>query len=154
MKEDQILIKALYDRIDNTKELNKIIEIGVLRNSFNNISIYESNINLFTTIIITDFDKEKSKKISFTGEQFNMSLQELRELFGKYDIAYNFRDNYTGFFFLNTKGEQICRVYSEKKNNIKMEHDYFSEYSPKSKIAENLTEKDILLNNIVFEVKN
>jgi|SRR5690554_4333072 hypothetical protein len=153
MDRERNLIKLLYNKVDTAYILDEIAEIGEIRTSYNeNITVFESNHELFDTVIITDMPKSKMKKISFAGDFFSINLNELKILFGAYEMAYNFRDNYTGFFFLNAKGKKINKVYCEKENNIIIEQGKFSEYSPKSKLVEALTEKEIVMNNIIFEV--
>ena len=145
-------IKTLFEIIDNTNRLEDIELLGSVRDYYESTNIYNSTDSAFSTIIITTMTGSNCKKISFTGVEFKVSLKELKDIFGGYDFAYNFRDNYTGFFF-NVTGKKVFKVFCEKDNNFKIEHNYFCEYSPTNKLFENLREEEILFDNIFFEVK-
>jgi len=147
------IIKKLFVLIEKTKDINDLkMVVGTLQDSYDTISVYNSNWDIFSTISISWYENERLKRLNFAGEKFKISLEELKRFFGNYEYAYNYRDNYTGFFFLNIKSNNVKKIYCEKDNNFKKESDYFYEYTPKGKIGTNFTEDIIYFDNITFEM--
>lgn len=153
MKEVRVIAEELFNLIEKATTFDDLIIIGELRDSFSTVKVYNSNSVFFSTILITETSDRLIKRVSFSGDKFKITLTELISIFGGYEYAYNFRDNYTGFFFSNAKGTKILKVYCEKDNNFKNEYGYFSEYTSNGMITDNLTEDMIVFDNIIFNVK-
>ncbi|MDR0661368.1 MAG: hypothetical protein LBG19_11410 [Prevotellaceae bacterium] len=145
-------LTSLIKKIENASSLDSLEWIDSLRTSYTNVAIYDTIEDcLFSTIIISNHANTNSQIISFFGEKFTISLSELEYLFGKFDIGYNFRDNYTAFFFKGV-GKKILKIYCEIDNNFKKEGDRIYEYSLQGK-TRYYTPEEVIFNNIFFEIR-
>lgn len=127
------ILKEVISKVNSVSKVEPEL-FGSLRNAINdNIAIFDSK-NEFIDTIVAYYKEGELIRLSFAGEKLDIRLQDLIEYLGNYKLAYNFRDNFTQFYFSTDKMKgRVNRVLLKKDNNIEFNGalNSFTEATPK-----------------------
>jgi hypothetical protein len=100
--------------------------------------------------IIINRNENVVTSISFGGPDFKIYYPEITEQFGKIDVGYNWRDNYTAFFVNCTKHNKVKKISFKIDGEVEIVDGFYT-HNNDGHTTENNGIKELCFKNFTFE---